>query len=78
VARPRVVVIGATGQLGGDLVETFARIGRWEVVGLSHEDIEVTHPGSVRAAITAWRPSVVINTVAFNRPARANPRPPSG
>ena len=65
--RPKVVVVGATGQLGGDLVEVFEGSGRWEVVGLSHDDIEVTRPESARTALEALKPSVVINTAAFNR-----------
>ena len=64
---PRVVVVGATGQLGADLIEVFARTGRWKVVGLSHDDVEVTQSESVRAALEGLRPAVVINTVAFNR-----------
>ena len=65
--RPKVAVIGATGQLGGDLVEVFEDSGRWEVVGLSHEDVEVTRPESVETALEKLKPSVVINTAAFNR-----------
>ncbi len=65
--RPKVVVIGATGQFGGDLVEVFEASGRWEVVGLSHDDIEVTRPESVQETLRGLKPSVVINTAAFNR-----------
>lgn len=65
--RPKVVVVGATGQLGADLVEVFEASGRWEVVGLAHEDIEVTRPESVQEALRGLKPSVVINTAAFNR-----------
>lgn len=65
--QPSVVVIGATGQLGADLVEVFEASGRWKVVGLSHEDVEVTRPESVGASLEALKPAVVINTAAFNR-----------
>lgn len=47
--------------LGFDLMRAYAP----DAVGLTHRDIEVTDPGSVRAALTAHRPDVVITTAAM-------------
>jgi dTDP-4-dehydrorhamnose reductase len=63
----RVVVIGATGQLGTDLVNVFSEVGGYEVVGLSHQEIECTDPASVEKRLKTVRPDVVINCAAFVR-----------
>ena len=52
----RVLVIGASGQLGSDLLETFA--------GLDAVDIE--RPAEVAAALAHHRPSLVVNTAAYH------------
>lgn len=61
LARP--LVIGASGQLGSDLVRTLADT---KVVGLDHRAIEIESPASIVAALRLYRPSVVINTAAFH------------
>jgi dTDP-4-dehydrorhamnose reductase len=60
----RVLLIGAGGQLGSDLVRA---LSGHEVVGLTHADVEVTRSEQVEAAIAVHRPRVVINTAAFHR-----------
>ena len=59
----KVVIIGANGQLGSDLVEVLASE---EVIPLTHDDIEVADLASGQAVLTAHRPQVVINTAAFH------------
>jgi dTDP-4-dehydrorhamnose reductase len=56
-------VVGASGQLGHDLVEQFAA---YDVVGLTHEELEITDAGAVRDVLGALRPRVVINAAAFH------------
>jgi dTDP-4-dehydrorhamnose reductase len=58
-----VVVIGATGQLGSDVVAAF-RPER--VTGLAHEDLEIDDPEAVRAVLGRLRPEIVVNTAAFH------------
>lgn len=60
----RVVVIGATGQLGRELLRALADE---EVVGLSHAECDVTHPDAVAKIIVENDPDVVINTAAFHK-----------
>jgi dTDP-4-dehydrorhamnose reductase len=62
----RVVLIGANGQLGGDLQEALRASGH-AVIGLTHADIEVTDVDGVRAALARHRPEVVINTAAYHK-----------
>jgi dTDP-4-dehydrorhamnose reductase len=54
----RVAVLGATGQLGTDLVAHFAAAGD-DVVALGHGDVRVEAADSVRAALGAARPDAV-------------------
>ena len=62
----RLLILGATGQLGTDLVRAAAAAGV-DHVGAGHEDIDVTRPDSVAAGMARYRPTIVINTAAFHR-----------
>lgn len=59
----RVMIIGADGQLGTDLVRTLDG----ELAPLTHAQIEVSDRASVDAAMDAHRPEVVINTAAYHQ-----------
>ena len=60
----RILLIGSTGQLGSALV---ASLKGEEVAPLTHSEIEVSDPASVRQAFERYRPEVVINTAAYLR-----------
>ena len=62
----RLLILGATGQLGTDLVHAAAAAGV-EHVGAGHQDIDVTKADSVAAGIARYRPTIVINTAALHR-----------
>lgn len=64
-APPRIAVIGATGQLGSDIV-TEARRAGYDVAALTHDDIELTSEERVRATLAEKRPELVINAAAMN------------
>ena len=67
VAR-RVAIVGATGQLAHDLTRVWAEhCPGDEMVGLTHADVEVADLSSVRAALRARRPGLVINTSAYHK-----------
>jgi len=59
----KVAVIGSQGQLGSDIVHA---LGSHDVVGLTHEDIEVMHRESCEQ-LARHSPDVVINTAAYHR-----------
>jgi len=65
----RYVVVGATGQLGSDLVRTFNRSG--ELTPLSTRDLDILDAAATRSTLEALRPTCVINTAAFNLVDRA-------
>lgn len=60
----KVMLIGAGGQLGSDLVQS---LPAESTVPLTHADIEITDVHSIRSAFEQHRPNVVINTAAFHR-----------
>ena len=62
----RLLILGATGQLGTDLVKA-AAAADLDHVGVGHEEVDVTRAESVAAAMERFRPTVVINTAALHR-----------
>jgi dTDP-4-dehydrorhamnose reductase len=58
----KIVVIGASGQLGQDLMKVLGD----EALGLTHSDLEITDAVSVSSALSSLSPEWVINTAAFH------------
>jgi dTDP-4-dehydrorhamnose reductase len=65
----RYVVIGATGQLGSDLVRTFDRSG--ELIPLGSRDLDILDAAAARSVLEDLRPTCVLNTAAYNLVDRA-------
>lgn len=70
----RVALIGSTGQLGSDLVKVLQSEG-YELVSLSHSDIECAEPDGVWRVLAAIRPETVVNCAAFVRVDECEDRP---
>ncbi len=68
----RVAVIGATGQLGSDVVEAFRDA---DVTGLAHDDLELGDPDAIAATIERLRPAIVVNAAAFHNVPRCENEP---
>lgn len=60
----RVLLLGANGQLGTDLVKT--NPGH-EIIPATRADADVTNAGLIDVLVMRYAPQVVINTTAFNR-----------
>lgn len=60
----RIVVVGAAGQLGRELL---ACLPRAEVVGLTRADVDLTDLTALPNVLSAHRPDVVVNATAENR-----------
>jgi len=60
----RLLVTGAGGQLGSDVVAAASAVGD-EVVGLDHRALDITDRDSVLGAITTLRPDALINAAAW-------------
>lgn len=61
----KIAVIGSNGQLGHDIVRSFADQGD-EVCALTHDDIELSNSESVVRCLNAVQPEVVVNTAAMH------------
>lgn len=60
----KIVVIGAKGQLGSDLVKAF---DNYQCIPLTHQDIEVVDQEQCAEVIEKLAPDAVINTGAFHQ-----------
>lgn len=69
----RYVVIGAAGQLGFDLMRTFALPG--EIVGLVRRDLDLLDANRTDEVLTRLRPTCVLNTAAYNKVDQAEDEP---
>jgi dTDP-4-dehydrorhamnose reductase len=70
----KVAVIGGNGQLGRDVAAAFADNGH-TVTTLTHNDVEVSSLESVRTALGASRPDLVVNTSAFHHVEKCEAEP---
>jgi dTDP-4-dehydrorhamnose reductase len=73
VPGARVLITGAGGQLGRELVETVP--AGMEVSAHDSAALDVTQPAAVVAVLERERPAVVINTAAFTAVDRAEAEP---
>jgi dTDP-4-dehydrorhamnose reductase len=68
----RIVVVGAGGQLGADLMSAFADHGP---VGVDHRMVDIEVPAAVSKMLVRYRPELVINTAAFHNVELCETRP---
>jgi dTDP-4-dehydrorhamnose reductase len=60
----RILVTGATGQLGVVIAKRFER--DHTVVRVGHDALDITNPGNVADTVRDERPDVIINCAAYN------------
>ena len=63
--RSRVLITGAGGQVGQELVRVFGERGSWDVLGVTHTDLDVTDRDAVVGTITANEPDVIVHGAAY-------------
>lgn len=61
----RVLVTGANGQLGSELVALYSARSEDQVLGVDLPDVDITSESSVAAIFDAFSPNVVINCAAW-------------
>ena len=61
----RVLITGAAGQVGSELVVAFASAGSHEVIAVDRATVDVADRDAVLAAITTTRPDVVVHPAAW-------------
>jgi dTDP-4-dehydrorhamnose reductase len=60
----KVLVTGAAGQLGTELVEVFERGGH-EVVGTTHATLDISQPTAVEECVAAVKPNFIVHAAAW-------------
>ena len=60
----KILLIGASGQLGADLVKA---LSRHRLLAPPHRSLDLLQPDRARQVLQSERPQVVINTAAFHR-----------
>ena len=61
----KILVIGANGQLGTDLVSSLPQAGH-EVIPATRETLDIRYPDQAKRALEKSQPGLVINTAAFH------------
>ena len=59
----RILLIGRTGQLGGDLLRNG---GAHEIIAPERSELDLLYPDELRAALARHKPELVINCAAFH------------
>jgi dTDP-4-dehydrorhamnose reductase len=70
----KIVVVGANGQLGGDVVRAFEANGD-DVCELTHAELEISNIDSVVKVLRSAGPDVVVNTAAMHHVERCEQDP---
>lgn len=66
--KPRVLITGAAGLIGGYLVRTAARWApQWEVRGITRAEADLTDPVQVKALWRRHHPQLVVHCAALSR-----------
>lgn len=71
--RPRILLLGAAGQLGWELRRTLAPLG--EVTALGRAEADLADPSALREHVRALRPRLVVNAAAYTAVDRAEAEP---
>jgi len=64
--KRKIVVFGSLGQLGVELMRELESRG-YDVAGWDRDEVDITDPGAVEAALTRHDPEVVYNAAAYNQ-----------
>lgn len=62
----KILVIGAKGMLGQELVKTFSADNNFEVFGWDREEINIASEEQVKDKIGALAPKIIVNAAAYN------------
>jgi len=62
----RIIIIGAKGMLGGDLVKAFSVDENYQAIGWDINEIDITNEKQVRNKIVKEKPDIILNAAAYN------------
>lgn len=72
-AQPRILILGAHGQLGRELQRSFADGG--EVIAHGHDTADLSRPDQLRAVVRESAPQLILNAAAYTAVDRAESEP---
>ena len=61
----KVMIIGADGQLGSDLVRVFSEKTDWHLIPLTIQDLDITNVEKSKWTIQTYHPDVIVNTAGY-------------
>ena len=70
---PRVLITGAAGQVGRELIHSFTGFG--EVIAYSRDQLDLANPDQIRSVIRDVRPGIILNAAAYTAVDRAESEP---
>lgn len=62
----KVIIFGAKGMLGNELVKVFSSENKYEVFALDKEELDITKEEDISDFIEKEQPEIIINAAAFN------------
>ncbi|MGA7856980.1 MAG: dTDP-4-dehydrorhamnose reductase [Terracidiphilus sp.] len=71
--RPRILIVGAAGQLGLELKRSFSDAG--EIIARDHQTVDLTVPEQVRDLVRSTAPHIILNAAAYTAVDRAESEP---
>jgi len=69
----KILLVGKNGQVGWELQRTLATLG--EVVAIDRQGMDLANPDSIRGAIRATRPDLIVNAAAYTAVDKAESEP---
>ncbi|MBI1882863.1 MAG: dTDP-4-dehydrorhamnose reductase [Chlamydiae bacterium] len=65
LGRQRVLILGANGMLGSDLVQVLK--GDFEVFPFSHHELDITQVSEIERTLKTIRPAILINAASYTK-----------
>ena len=72
-SRPRILIVGAYGQVGRELQRSFADAG--EIIARDRDTVDLAAPDQVRAMVRSAAPAIILNAAAYTAVDRAESEP---
>jgi dTDP-4-dehydrorhamnose reductase len=71
--KPRILLVGPSGQVGTELQRSFAGFG--EIIACNRNFLDLTSESSIRSAVDRAQPDVILNAAAYTAVDRAESEP---